>query len=145
MNEDEERVPLSEQDIALLREIARWRQANGVNYFQWRPGVGFGAFTEWYRREGKRRADVSYDPRSRTVTVTRDYYGDGRLPVLPTGTVTETIDCLVALDYLPSRFSSAYRRGWDARLNVDATARELGEWDALHYASDKLPAVKAAW
>jgi hypothetical protein len=51
MNDEDVRVSVlaNEQDVHLLREIARWRRNHDVNYFQWRPGVGFGVFTEWYR------------------------------------------------------------------------------------------------
>lgn len=113
---------LTVEEIALLREVSRWRRNHGVNFFQWRPGVGFGAFTEWYRYDGRKRRTVSYEPKTGAVLVDRDYYGGGALRELPVRTVTETIDCLVALGYLPPRFSSAYRAGWHAAQVWEAPA-----------------------
>ena len=153
MDEDK-KVVLSEQDIALLRAIARWRRDNGVNYFQWRPGKGFGAMTEWYLFTDRKRRTVSYEPGDvPEVAVVRDYYGGEGFTVLPTSTVTETVDVLVALGFLPARFSSAYRAGWDARARIESDARQrsVGEdsWDLSHFVevwhSDAVPAVEAAW
>lgn len=125
---------LTTDEIALLREVARWRRNHKVSYFQWRPGKGFGVMTEWKLwaddddanwsgrgPRGRRQANVTYEPdRSGAdepqprVVVTKDYYGGENLRELPTCTVAETVDCLVALGYLPQRFSSAYRAGWHA-------------------------------
>lgn len=102
------------EEIALVREVVRWRRAHGVSFFLWRPGVGFGHLAEWkvFAADGK-QTNVSYEPRAQTVAATRDYrYGS--FTRLPAATVTEAVDMLVVLGYLPPRFSSAYRAGWDA-------------------------------
>ena len=121
MTDQMERPRLSMDDIALLCEISRWRRNHGVSYFQWRPGVGFGPFSEWKRYgDNGLQINVSYEP-DRTdsddprphVAVTKNYYG-GEFAHLPYGTVTQIVDMLVALGYLPPRFSSAYRAGWHA-------------------------------
>lgn len=132
-----EKVRMSEQDIALLRAIARWRRGAKVNFFQWRPGVGFGAFTEWYRYEGGVRRTVNYEPRVSAVLVDLNPSGDGRILKLPDCTVTETVDCLVALGALPARFSSAYRAGWDAVLATRG-------WQPVDGATSA-PEVEPAW
>jgi hypothetical protein len=117
METENEAKVLTVDEIALLREVARWRRANGVSYFQWRPGCRIGVFTEWYRYDGRKRETLSYEPGSESrcpqVVVTHAYYG-GEDKVLPVETVTQAIDVLVALGYLPQRFSSAYRAGWNA-------------------------------
>jgi hypothetical protein len=133
MNDEDVRVSVlaNEQDVHLLREIARWRRNGGQwTYFQWRPGRNFGAFTEWSRFESDRNVKVSYDPGSESrfpgLTVTIDYRCE---PVkeLPVRTVTEAVDVLVALGFLPARFSSAYRVGWD-KANGFAQARAAHRW-----------------
>lgn len=115
-------MAMSVQEIALLKEVARWRRANDVRYFQWRPGVGFGVFTEWKKDvDRKTQINVSYEPdrsgeeelRPRLL-VTRDYYGGDEFQVLPVTTIEQAIDVLVALGFLPPRFSSAYLAGWRA-------------------------------
>jgi len=42
-------------------------------------------------------------------------------------TVTEAVDLAVVFGYLPARFSSAYRAGWDAAHSVTGTAEHLVE------------------
>lgn len=121
-------MPLTTDEIALLREVSRWRRNHKVSYFQWRPGKGFGVMTEWKlwtddpeAALGRRQTNVAYepdrahrdDPQPRIV-VTRNYYGGEEFRELPTRSVAETIDMLAALGYLPQRFSSAYRAGWHA-------------------------------
>lgn len=157
---------LTLDEIALLREIARWRRNHKVSYFQWRPGKGFGVMTEWklwvdepklYEGKshlGKRQINVTYEPdRSGTgepqprVVVTKDYYGSENFRELPTSTVTETIDCLAALGYLPARFSSAYRAGWESAMvweKCDAHdlifRQKFGDPENISF-----PAVEPAW
>lgn len=114
METEDEVRRLTVNEIALLREIARWRRNHGVNFFQWRPSVGFGAFTEWYRYDDRKRRTVSYEPDGARVLVDHDYYGNSELRELPVRTVAEAVDCLVALGFLPRRFSSAYGQGWHA-------------------------------
>jgi hypothetical protein len=146
MNDEDVRVSvlINEQDVHLLREIAKWRRAQGVNYFQWRPGVGFGVFTEWYRyMDGKRRT-VSFEPGSMSsaarLLATVDYHGR-ELQRLPVTTVTEAVDVLVALGFLPARFSSAYQSGWAARSAWDGTPVRLTGDDG----QPLVPAVEVAW
>lgn len=133
VDEETEVRRLTVEEIALLREVSRWRRGHGVNFFQWRPGKGFGVMTEWKcwvddetawtgrGLRGRRQINVTYEPdRSGAhepgprVVVTKNYYGGENFLALPTITVTETVDCLVALGYLPPRFSLAYRAGWHA-------------------------------
>lgn len=120
--ETEEKWTLRPEEIGLLKEVARWRRANGVTYFQWRPGKGFGVMTEWklWIGTGRERkvANVTYEPardwHGARLAGTTDYYGSVDFKELPANTVVEAIDMLVVLGYLPVRFSSAYRAGWNA-------------------------------
>lgn len=127
----------SEQDVHLLREIAKWRRGHDVTFFQWRPtGRNFGAFTEWKQfrntADGRVQFNVSYEPggewRYPRLSVTSNYKRES-VQELPVRTVTEAVDVLVALGFLPSRFSSAYRLGWD-KANGFAQAREARRWVA---------------
>jgi hypothetical protein len=125
---------MTNDEIALLREIARWRRNHKVDFFQWRPGRGFGVMTEWKLWvddneaswsgrgiRGQRQINVTYEPdrsgadepRPR-VLVTKNYYDGEELRALLTTTIAETVDVLAALGFLPPRFSSAYRAGWYA-------------------------------
>lgn len=112
---------LTTAEIGLLREISRWRRNHGVTYFQWRPGVGFGVLTEWKCWSGpdrdRRMANLTYEPerdsRAARLLVSADYYRDD-FREIPAATVTQAVDMLVALGYLPQRFSSAYQAGWHA-------------------------------
>jgi hypothetical protein len=148
MQTDEKGKTLTTEEIGLLREIARWRRANGVSFFQWRPGVGFGVFSEWKKYVNRDESvNVSYEPdrsggeeKRPRLLVARNYYRD-ELQVLPVSTITEAVDVLVALGYLPARFSSAYRAGWEAR--ADATDAD-GSLDLLTW-PELAPAVESAW
>lgn len=123
---------MSVQEIALLKEVARWRRANGVRFFQWRPGVGFGVFSEWKRYDGRdAQTNVSYEPdrsgeeeKRPRLLVARNYYRD-ELQVLPVATITEAIDVLVALGFLSPRFSSSYRAGWNASDSVIGVGNDV--------------------
>jgi hypothetical protein len=75
---------------------------------------------------------VSFEPESdiggaARLLATVDYYGSKELQRLPVTTVTEAVDVLVALGFLPARFSSAYRSGWD-KANGFALARAAHRW-----------------
>lgn len=147
MDDEDVRVSVlaDEQDVHLLREIARWRRAQGVSFFQWRrTGRNFGAFTEWDKHEGKRRINVSYEPggesRYPCLFVTSDYKRES-VQELPVTTVTEAVDVLVALGFLPARFSSAYQSGWDARSAWDGTPIRLTGDDGQLL----VPAVEPTW
>jgi hypothetical protein len=82
-------------------------------------------FSEWKRYDGRdAQTNVSYEPdrsgeeeKRPRLLVARNYYRD-ELQVLPVTTITEAINVLVALGYLPPRFSSAYRSGWNASNSV---------------------------
>jgi hypothetical protein len=150
MNDEDVRVSVltNEQDVHLLREIAKWRRNHDVNYFQWRPGVGFGVFTEWYRYVDRKRRTVSFEPKSMSsvprLLATVDYYGSQELQKLPVTTVTEAVDVLVALGFLPARFSSAYRVGWD-KANGFAQARAAHRWIPPTDYAACAPAAEPTW
>jgi hypothetical protein len=154
MEDEDVRVSVlaNEQDVHLLREIARWRRNHDVTYFQWRPGVGFGVFTEWYRYVNGNRRTVSYEPESdiggaARLLATVDYYGGRELQRLPVRTVTEAVDVLVALGFLPARFSSAYRSGWDAATVWEKCEGDESTFKRLFHDPENIsfPAVEAAF
>ena len=152
-------VLANEQDVHLLREIAKWRRANGIEFFQWRAtGRNFGAFTEWKQfrstPDGQVQFNVSYEPGSESrypeFYVTSDYKRQS-VQALPVRTVTEAVDVLVALGYLPPRFSSAYRAGWEAsslwnNLDPNDPVKVLRHNALFHDPNNiSFPAVEPAW
>jgi hypothetical protein len=152
MDDEDVRVSVlaNEQDVHLLREIAQWRRTHDVNYFQWRPGIG--GFIEWYRYVDRRRRTVSFEPESdiggaARLLATVDYYGSQELQRLPVTTVTEAVDVLVALGFLPARFSSAYRSGWDAATVWEKCEGDEPAFKRLFHDPDNIsfPAVEPTW
>lgn len=92
---------LTTGEIALLREVFRWARNRGIQRNTWTGGV--------WRTDvhGKRVAIddglVGWAPDRWT-----DYHW------LAVDSIAQAVDVLVAVDYLPQRFSSAYAAGWDA-------------------------------
>lgn len=132
----EERVSLlaNAQDVHLLREIAKWRRAAGIDY--WRSHGNIGRFTQWSEagRDGRQVSidfvlgedDEGNDRYRADMTIGRKRQIGG-MRVEDGWTLTVAVDVLVAVGYLPPRFSSAYRLGWD-KANGFAQARETRRW-----------------
>jgi hypothetical protein len=72
------------------------------------------------------------------LLATVDYHGAERQR-LPVRTVTEAVDVLVALGFLPARFSSAYQSGGPRGRQGGTPVRLTGDEQPL------VPAVEAAW
>jgi hypothetical protein len=109
-------------EIALMRELVWWRKANGVQY--WRARHPLGRFVSWRTRD----REVVWEPSEERPLG----YGHPRQTAewVKAETLTQAIDLIVALGYLPARFSSAYRAGWHAAQVWEqhpATARR--GWD----------------
>lgn len=117
---------MSVEDIALLREIARWCRGSGpwprVDYYarpkgdhSWSqradlPGLPYQAGRGAWVALEVRDTD---DPGDAYAVL---LYSKGS-PVsdkIEVRSVTQAVDLLVALGFLPQRFSSAYRAGWHA-------------------------------
>lgn len=126
------RPRMTGREIALMRDIVTWRKAN-----RWRhlPHYGYtgdpgSPAVSWYLQT----------PGATEIGVT------SQLDVEPyewhhVRSVTEAVDLLVALSYLPARFSSAYRAGWDKALWF----MQADEHDPATYDERNLPAVEPAW
>jgi hypothetical protein len=104
------RPRLTDREIALMREIVKWRKANGVHY---RGPSKIGQFIEWVGQEQAvcfeiLDSEIGWGPIGQI-------YG----PWIAVGSVTEAVDLLVALGFLPARFSTVYASGWNARSWVD--------------------------
>ena len=134
------------QDVHLLREIAKWRRAEGIDY--WRSHGKLGRFTQW-SRPGLEGPQVSID----FLRSDDGWYAEmsigtrsefANLKVHDCWTLTQAIDALVAVGYLPPRFSSAYRAGWD-RANKFALDREAGRRVSTSEFADLVPAVEVVW
>lgn len=113
---DEVRVNMlaNAQDVHLLREIAKWRRANGVDY--WRARGILGRFVQWNESgRGGRQVSIDFEHGDEGwhATMTAGHKGEiGGLKVGDDWTLKQAIDVLVAVGYLPQRFSSAYAAGW---------------------------------
>lgn len=125
---------LSLDEIAVLREIVQWRRTGGGEFVWASPA---------YRlADGKVFAWLW--PRSQAtcmkVGVTPDYL---RVSFVwhKVASVAQAINLLVALGYLPERFSRAYRAGWEAR--AEATDAD-GALDLITW-PEHVPAWGPAW
>lgn len=93
-------------EIALMRAIVHWRRANDIEYVP--------LFSRYCGEDNRTVAWTALGAQlAPRVGVTPNYHR-ALLVWYPVTTVTETVDMLVALGYLPARFSTAYRAGWDA-------------------------------
>lgn len=121
-----ERLTLDE--IAVLREVVKWRLRSDV-------GADFDFSSPGYRLNGG-RAFMWLKPGSQATCMkigVTPKYSKAESVWHKVTSVTQALDLLVALGYLPARFSTAYRAGWDAR--ADATdadgALDLITWPEL--------------
>ncbi len=107
---------LSVQDIALLKQIARWRRSNNVSFFLWRRGQGFAGaygFAEWNRYTDGGRHNVAFEREAPDELIFTTDYHRKLFRRIEVDSLQQGVDILVAVGVLPARFSSAYRAGWD--------------------------------
>lgn len=112
MDETEART-MTVPEIALVRELVRWRKNNRA---EWRPFTGCWRYPTVYTT-GRRAvvgAAVTWDPSDGEVGYSLGGTMVHYFTWIKADSVTEAVDLLVALDILPTRFSSAYRAGWEA-------------------------------
>jgi hypothetical protein len=150
-DEDEQPQRMTVDEIAVLREVARWRRNHDVAFFQWRPGVGFGPFTEWRAwlnddaAGQRRRVSVVYTPTDSVVEVVR-HNGKEGFQLIPCRTVTEAVDMIVALGLLPPRFSSAYLKGWQMLLTFSTLSEHFATGEERERAfGQAIPAWPVPW
>lgn len=107
MKTETERRMTAEEFLLLLR-LRRWLGEIRAARTTWGDGMRLpdGRQIEW-RTEMARRW-----PRHAEVGVHPDRHSP--LSWCEVASVTQAVDVLVALGYLPVRFSSAYARGWNA-------------------------------
>lgn len=121
---------------ALMRAIVVWRRANDVHYYRARPPIG--GFVAWSEsdRNGKevavhfKRDDDGWYLEM-TIGMRQELRG---IDITDRWSLTQAVDVLVSLDYLPARFSSAYRAGWHAAQQwYDDQARDEDEFNRLFH------------
>ena len=100
-------------EIALMREIVTWRRVNSYAYVprMWYSGGPEAPGVAWDFAAGQ----VGVTPRLDLV----------QLQWHDVDSLTQAVDVLTALGYLPARFSSAYRAGWEA-ATIWETAPDSG-------------------
>lgn len=134
---------LSPADFALMRAIVRWRreQESATDRIEFSTHRGWGGYLTWEfasrpLRGGDKRqlaVEVAYDgsddfPRQLRMVVSRRDLCDQSVQEveIEPASVREAVDLLVAFGFLPARFSSAYRAGWDARHDAATVACRNG-------------------
>lgn len=105
MSDTETPVRMTTDEIALMREIVRWRKNHDIDFV--RRAVYGGPYWKDCRTGREVWFQVN---QSRPLSI---YSGRHASAVLA-GSVAQAVDALVAYGYLPQRFSSAYRAGWHA-------------------------------
>lgn len=131
---------MTAEEFALLCELARWLRNSGAQRGPYGAMVrlGDGRTIAW------ETVGALHWPRAGEVGVHPDRHRP--LSWCEVENVTQGVDVLVALGYLPMRFSSAYRAGWDASAawhgEVDDATFARMFHDPEHIA---FPAVGAAW
>jgi hypothetical protein len=105
---DTETQRMSADEIALVREIVRWRRNHGIDFVR-----RINPYGAPYWKDYRTGREVWYQAKEQNpVSVVADR---ATWPAqIPVGSVAQTVDVLVAYGYLPARFSSAYTAGWDA-------------------------------
>ena len=96
-------------EIALMREIVRWRKNHDIDFVR-RAVYGAPYWKDyrtgrevWFQRNQEHPMSLVADRAAWPATA-------------PADSLAQAVDLLVAYGYLPQRFSSAYRAGWDALL-----------------------------
>jgi hypothetical protein len=121
---------MTADEIALMRAIVVWRRAEGVDF--WRARDVLGRFVQW-SAAGRGALQVSVDlmrgddgPYALMQAGRKGVLGGIKLA--DDYGFTQAVDMLVALGYLPARFSSAYRAGWNAaHACLDASNEEISD------------------
>lgn len=125
-------------EIALMREIVQWRKNNDVT--QWKASRNLGRFTQWTGpgRNGKQVSVDFYrgDEGMRAAMSISHRQTSDDMEVGDTYSMTQAVDVLVAVGYLPARFSSAYRAGWNAVQSLIGVGNDV--IDELEYAMQPL-------
>lgn len=123
--------PMTADEAALLLRLRRWLRDSGATRTTWGDGIRLadGRQIEW-RTEMARRW-----PRAAEVGVHPDRHSP--LTWCEVESVTQAVDVLVALGYLPVRFSSAYAAGWNVgREDMEHPVASGSEFRAI------VPAVR---
>lgn len=132
---------MTADEVALLKEVVRWRRNHGVDY-DFRGAA-------YKMADGRRIAwntvSALHWPRAGEVGV----YPCARRPLdwHQVESVTQAIDVLVALGYLPLRFSSAYRAGWEAAMVWEKCTDDDAVFARMFHdpANVSFPAAEVAW
>ena len=107
MADSDARPRMTADDIALMREIVQWRKNHEIDFVR-RRVYGSPYWVDY--RTGR---EVWFEYQNVYPLAIRKEKG-GWSDSIPARTLTEAVDVLVALGFLPPRFSSAYRAGWHA-------------------------------
>jgi hypothetical protein len=139
MTDTDARPRMTVEDIALMREIVKWRRNHGVDFVRRRV---YGAP---YWKDYATKREVWFQPREvNPLTVVRPCEYGTELWDVVAPSLTEAVDLLVAYGFLPARFSSAYRAGWIARGVWERPYRDPGEFRRLFHSPENV-SFPAGW
>jgi hypothetical protein len=117
-------VRMTTDEIALMREIVRWRKNHDIDF------VRRAVYGAPYWKDYRTGREVWFE--AKQVRPLGIVEGRKAWPqAIPADSLAQAVDLLVAYGYLPQRFSSAYRAGWHAAQVWEqhpATARR--GWEA---------------
>jgi hypothetical protein len=108
-HDEDEPVRMTVEEIGLMREIVRWRRNHDIDRVRVRK-LGWDYWVR-YGFNGKTREEVWPEFARGTMALTG---GPDDPRSVPVASLTQAVDVLVACGFLPARFSSAYRQGWNA-------------------------------
>lgn len=115
-------------EIGVMREIVRWRRTQGYRCEVVSSRV-LGHWVEW--EEAYNRRSVTVDRSVPEQFAVREVGRFAYNQWYAAKNFTEAVDMLVALGYLPARFSTAYRAGWDAGCDSERVRVDWSEYPAV--------------
>jgi hypothetical protein len=128
---------MTTDEIGLMREIIAWRKAHEIEFVRRRVMGTY--WVDSFGRTGPKRRSVAIELSHDTTPVMGLCHEQYASHVwYAVDSFTQAVDVLVAYGYLPARFSSAYRTGWDMVLLLG----QLGEGGPIdHLLKDAEPAA----
>lgn len=111
MTDIDEAVRMTPADIGVMREIIAWRKNREIEFVRNRTLGTY--WVDAFGTTGAKRRSVAIEWRSAKPLGTAASSYESYEWFAP-ASFRQAVDMLVALGYLPARFSSAYRAGWHA-------------------------------
>lgn len=151
MSEGNEVRRMTVDEIAVMREVVKWRKANGVEFYLAAlsplQGVpqGWASWSHHKTINGRlHKREVSWDRSQAEIGEVSDYHAQS-FRWHEVDSVQQAIDLLVVYGYLPLRFSLAYRGGWWGRDSFSRGEADPDRERDFYGDDERFPAVPGAW